>query len=113
MLADGSSLAGSAITMLDAFRNLVSLGLSIPEASEMCSTRQAEYLDLSDFGRLAPGKTASFVVLDQALDLQEVWIVDKQRVGDIGRINEADVKRLIIQLRAVGSHSGNGVWRSV
>lgn len=74
MLADGSSLAGSAITMLDAFRNLVSLGLSVAEASEMCSTRQAEYLDLGDFGRLAPGKTASFVVLDHALTLQDVWI---------------------------------------
>jgi N-acetylglucosamine-6-phosphate deacetylase len=74
MLADGSSLAGSAITMLDAFRNLVSLGLSVAEASDLCATRQAEYLCLNDFGRLVPGSSASFVVLDNALQLRGVWL---------------------------------------
>lgn len=73
-LADGSSLAGSAITMLDAFRNLVSLGLSIAEASRMCAERQADYLALDDLGRLAPGCLASFVVLDPALQLQSTWL---------------------------------------
>ena len=38
MLANGKSLAGGAITMLDAFRNLVWLGLTIAQASELCST---------------------------------------------------------------------------
>lgn len=74
MLADGSSLAGSAITMLDAFRNLVSLGLSIAEASCMCAERQADYLALDDLGRLLPGRQASFVVLDKALQLQSTWL---------------------------------------
>ncbi len=74
MLADGSSLAGSAITMLDAFRNLVSIGLSIAQASEMTSARQADYLRLTDFGALAPGYLASFVVLNQKLDLNSVWL---------------------------------------
>ena len=74
MLADGSSLAGSAITMLDAFRNLVSLGLSVTEASDLCATRQAEYLLLGDFGELAPGRSASFVVLTKSLDVQAVWL---------------------------------------
>jgi N-acetylglucosamine-6-phosphate deacetylase len=74
MLADGSSLAGSAITMLDAFRNLVSIGLSVAQASEMCSTRQAEYLALDDFGRLVPGRSASFVVLEQNLTLRSTWL---------------------------------------
>lgn len=73
-LGDGKTLAGSAITMLDAFRNLVSLGLSVAEASELCSTRQAEYLALDHLGRLAPGALASFVVLDEALALQSVWV---------------------------------------
>lgn len=74
MLADGSSLAGSAITMLDAFRNLVALGLSIAEASRMCAERQADYLALDDLGRLSPGRQASFVVLDPALRLQSTWL---------------------------------------
>jgi N-acetylglucosamine-6-phosphate deacetylase len=73
MLADGSSLAGSAITMLDAFRNLVALGLSIAEASQMCAGRQAEYLALDDLGRLLPGRLASFVVLDTELRLLSTW----------------------------------------
>jgi N-acetylglucosamine-6-phosphate deacetylase len=74
MLADGSSLAGSAITMLDAFHNLVSLGLSIAEASRMCAERQADYLALDDLGRLLPGRLASFVVLDPDLRLQSTWL---------------------------------------
>lgn len=78
MLADGSSLAGSAITMLDAFRNLVSLGLSVAQASDLCATRQAEYLDLSELGRLVPGALASFVVLDSALALKSVWLRGQQ-----------------------------------
>ncbi len=74
MLADGSSLAGSSITMLDAFRNLVSVGLPIAVASELCATRQAEYLGLKDFGEIAPGRSASVVVLGRQLDLRSVWM---------------------------------------
>lgn len=73
-LADGTTLAGSAITMHDAFRNLVSLGLSLAEASEMCSTRAADYLALPDLGRLAPGAWASCVVLEEDLTLGSVWV---------------------------------------
>jgi N-acetylglucosamine-6-phosphate deacetylase len=80
MLANGKSLAGSAISMIDAFRNLVSLGLSIADASDMCSTRQAEYLGRNDLGRVAPGALASFVVVDQQLALRAVWIEGK-RIG--------------------------------
>jgi N-acetylglucosamine-6-phosphate deacetylase len=74
MLADGSSLAGSAITMLDAFRNLVSIGLTLKAASELCSTRQAEYLSLDDCGRIAPGSRGDLVVLGRSLELDSVWI---------------------------------------
>lgn len=73
-LENGTTLAGSAITMIDAFRNLVSLGLSMAEASELCATRQAEYLGLTEFGRIAPGALASFVVLDEALGIKSVWV---------------------------------------
>ena len=80
MLANGKSLAGSAITMLDGFRNLISLGFSIAEASEMCSTRQAEYINRYDLGRIAPGALASFVVLGHQLDLHAVWVEGRQIV---------------------------------
>jgi N-acetylglucosamine-6-phosphate deacetylase len=73
-LQNGTTLAGSAITMLDAFRNLVSLGLSLAEASELCSTRQADYLALGDLGRIAPGALASVAVLEEGLELGGVWV---------------------------------------
>ena len=85
MLANGKSLAGSAITMLDGFRNLVSMGFSIAEASDMCSTRQAEYLGRSDFGRIAPGAMASFVVLTPQLELSSVWVKGRRIVETSGR----------------------------
>jgi N-acetylglucosamine-6-phosphate deacetylase len=80
-LGDGRTLAGSAITMIDAFRNLVSLGLSIEEASASCSTRQAEYLCLNDLGRIAPGALASVVVLDERLGLADVWVAGERIAG--------------------------------
>jgi N-acetylglucosamine-6-phosphate deacetylase len=72
-LADGT-LAGSTLTMDQALRNLVGLGLSLAEASRRCSTIAAEHLGLTDRGRLAPGARADVVVLGPALDLQRVLI---------------------------------------
>jgi N-acetylglucosamine-6-phosphate deacetylase len=73
-LENGTTLAGSAITMLDAFRNLVKIGLSLEQASEMTSARQAEYLSLTNLGRIEPGARACLVKLDDALELQGVWV---------------------------------------
>jgi len=73
-LENGTTLAGSAITMLDAFRNLISLGLSLEQASDMTSARAAEYLGLRDVGRIEQGARACLVMLDQELKLQGVWV---------------------------------------
>ena len=72
-LADGT-LAGSALTMDQALRNLVSLGLPLRDASARVSTIAADYLGLSDRGRLSPGARADIVVLDGALELQAVYV---------------------------------------
>ena len=72
-LADGT-LAGSTLTMDQALRNLVGLGLGLPEASRRTSTLAAEHLGLADRGRLRPGAWADLVVLDAALQLQQVWV---------------------------------------
>ncbi len=72
-LADGT-LAGSTLTMDQALRNLVSLGLSLTEASQRTATIAAEHLGLSDRGRLVPGAWADMVVLDTTLQLQAVWV---------------------------------------
>jgi N-acetylglucosamine-6-phosphate deacetylase len=64
----------SIATMLDAFRNLISLGLSLEQAAEMTSARQAEYLGLQDVGRIEPGARACLVKLDEDFGLQGVWV---------------------------------------
>lgn len=72
-LADGT-LAGSTLTMDQALRNLVGLGLSLQEASRRTSTIAAEHLGLQDMGRLEPGARADAVVLDGALQLSRVLV---------------------------------------
>ncbi|SDY77108.1 N-acetylglucosamine-6-phosphate deacetylase [Citreimonas salinaria] len=70
-LADGT-LAGSALTMDQALRNLVGIGLPLDEAARRLSTIPADWLGLTDIGRLAPGARADIVVLDASLALSRV-----------------------------------------
>ena len=73
-LPDGT-LAGSALTMDQALRNLVQvLGLPLPEASRRVSTAAAEYLGLTDRGCLAQGAWADVVVMDAGLTLRRVFV---------------------------------------
>jgi len=73
-LADGT-LAGSALTLDQALRNLVdTLGLALDEASMRVSTHAVDYLGLTDRGRLEPGAWADAVVLDRDLELQDVYV---------------------------------------
>src|SRR5262249_29654863 len=72
-LADGT-LAGSTLTMDQALRNLVSLGLTLSEASLRVSTNAAEYLGLADRGRIAEGHYADLVILDRDLNLKRVIV---------------------------------------
>ncbi len=70
-LADGT-LAGSTLTMDQALRNLVGLGLTLADASRRTATFAADHLGLADRGRLQPGAWADIVLLDAALQLQAV-----------------------------------------
>ena len=77
-LADGT-LAGSTLTMDQALRNLVAIGLNLEDASRRVSTCAAEYLGMADRGRLAEGAHADMVLLDRELNLQRV-IVEGEEV---------------------------------
>ena len=70
-LADGT-LAGSALTMDQALRNLVSLGLPLAEASQRTATLAAQHLGLTDRGVLDAGAWADVVTLDAALQVKQV-----------------------------------------
>lgn len=73
-LADGT-LAGSALTMDQALRNLVQvLGLDLPDAVRRVSTTVADYLCLPDRGRLAEACVADVLVMDAALNLRRVFV---------------------------------------
>ena len=73
-LADGT-LAGSTLTMDQALRNLVAIGLTLQDASARVSTHAARYLQLADRGVLQAGAVADIVVLNAGtLQLEQVWV---------------------------------------
>jgi N-acetylglucosamine-6-phosphate deacetylase len=72
-LATGS-LAGSVLTMDQALRNFVSLGMEVAEASNRLSLFPADYLGEAQRGRLAPGAWADIVVLDQSYHPVAVFV---------------------------------------
>jgi N-acetylglucosamine-6-phosphate deacetylase len=72
-LQDGT-LAGSALTMEEALRNLVSIGVPLHEASRRVATNAADYLGVPDRGRIAAGAWADLVVLTTALELRAVYV---------------------------------------
>ncbi|MBL8514688.1 MAG: N-acetylglucosamine-6-phosphate deacetylase [Betaproteobacteria bacterium] len=72
-LADGT-LAGSTLTMEQALKNCIdTLGLGIADASARVSMHAADYLGLTNRGRLAPGAWADVAVLDRDLNLTAVY----------------------------------------
>ena len=73
-LPDGT-LAGSTLTMDQALRNLVNeIGLDLADASRRVSTFAADFLGLTDRGRLVENAWADLVILDRDLKLQDVFI---------------------------------------
>ena len=81
-LADGT-LAGSTLTMDQALRNLVGLGLPLAEASRRTSTLAARYLGLDDRGAIAAGAWADLVVLDAATLRIEQVVIEGEAVDPV------------------------------
>jgi N-acetylglucosamine-6-phosphate deacetylase len=72
-LADGT-LAGSVLTMDQAFRNLVSIGLEPGDAARRVSTNPADYIGERQRGRLQRGAHADIVVMSPDLQLTHTFI---------------------------------------
>lgn len=69
---ENGSLAGSALTFIDAFRNMIEFtNCSIEEAVLMSSTNQAKEFNLATKGLLKPNYDADFLVLDHNLNLEQ------------------------------------------
>lgn len=71
---DDGTLAGSVISMDDAFRVLVNLvGVSLADAARLCSTTPARAMGLKDRGRIEKGLLADLAILDR--DLKVAWTI--------------------------------------
>lgn len=75
-LKEGNSLAGSTLTMIDAFRFVVNkVGLSVEEASRLASGNPARQLGISDStGSIANGKLADLLLVTPDLRIERVWV---------------------------------------
>ena len=74
--SDDGTLAGSDLTMDLALRNsMTMLGLSLAEASALASGNPAAFLGLGGVtGAIRPGLAADLVHLDDAFNVQSVWV---------------------------------------
>jgi N-acetylglucosamine-6-phosphate deacetylase len=84
-LEDGT-LAGAAITMLDALRYVTgALGVDLASALKMATLTPARLLRLDDrIGRLKAGWRADLVHLGDDLSLRGVWIAGDEKTGAAG-----------------------------
>jgi len=74
-------LAGSALTMPQAIRNLVGTGVPLEQALEAASSVPARVLGLRDVGRLFPGGPADVVVIDDRLEVLRAVVGGETRVA--------------------------------
>ncbi|MBR2136956.1 MAG: N-acetylglucosamine-6-phosphate deacetylase [Alphaproteobacteria bacterium] len=62
-------IAGSALTMIDSVRNIVSYGFRLEEAVHMASTNPARIMKQEHLGVVAPGYDADLVMIDKDLNV--------------------------------------------
>ncbi|MCX4349246.1 MAG: N-acetylglucosamine-6-phosphate deacetylase [Alphaproteobacteria bacterium] len=63
-------IAGSALTMIDGIKNLVSFGLTLDQAVQTASTNPAKIMRREHLGLIAPGYDADLVVFDKDYNIK-------------------------------------------
>ncbi len=74
------ALAGSTLTMIEAVRNLHSLGVPFEDAIGAATEVPARVLRLPSSGRIGIGLPADVVVLSEELELERVLVEGRVRV---------------------------------
>ena len=75
---DDGTIAGSVLTMDQAFRLLVrTAGVDLMSAARLCATTPARVLQLQGLGVITPGAIADLVVLDEGLRVVETYIAGR------------------------------------
>lgn len=64
-----NAIAGSALTMIDSVKNIVSYGLHLEQAVHMASTNPARIMKQEHLGIIAPGYDADLVILSEKLNV--------------------------------------------
>ncbi|MBD0382744.1 N-acetylglucosamine-6-phosphate deacetylase [Paenibacillus sedimenti] len=79
-LTEGGSLAGSTLTMIEAFRFMVrEVGVSVEESSRYASGNPARLLRLdATHGSIAQGKRADLLLISAGLELERVWVQGRE-----------------------------------
>ena len=72
------TLAGSILTLDRALHNAALVGLPLERVSKLLSEVPARYMGLDDRGNLEVGKRADLVVLDEDLEVLEVYVSGQQ-----------------------------------
>jgi N-acetylglucosamine-6-phosphate deacetylase len=78
---ESGNLAGSVLTMDQAFRNALELGLDLTQISKLLSSTPARYMGLDDRGVLETGKRADLVVLNKDFKIQDVYVAGQKVIG--------------------------------
>ena len=79
VLEGTKTLAGSAATLHDVFKRLVTwFGLPLNEASQVCSETPAAIAGLTHVGRLTPGCRADCVLLNSDYNVERVFVAGQQ-----------------------------------
>lgn len=81
MRLDDGTLAGSALTLDQGLRNLVSIGLPLAEACRRVASIPAAWISRSDLGVLRPGTLADMVVLDGDLAVTQTFVSGQRVAG--------------------------------
>ncbi len=75
-------IAGSALTMIDGFKNLIDWGLNHEQAVHMAATNPAAIMKLTAKGNIAPGYDADLVVFNEDFNITHTIIDGKIYKGE-------------------------------
>ncbi len=79
-----NAIAGSALTMRDSVRNIVSYGLHLEQAVHMASTNPARIMKQEHLGVIAPGYDADILILSEKLKV--LYTIIKGKIYPKGQI---------------------------
>jgi N-acetylglucosamine-6-phosphate deacetylase len=78
-LKGSDTLAGSSISVLHAVQNVVRFGVELEKAVYAATAAPAKVIGMEDrIGSIAVGKYADFLILDENLNLEAVYIGGKR-----------------------------------